>query len=82
MVFAYGKHTDNENLKEWIFDLLEKIPARAQQNHHSMGRMGVMPQSAYDTQALLEQRKNIATKELPEMLRWIPDIQRERRKID
>ena len=62
MVFAYGKHTDNENLKEWIFDLLEKIPAERNRIITAWEELGVMPQSAYDTQALLEQRKEYCDK--------------------
>src|SRR5574344_835709 len=62
MVFAYGKHTDNENLKEWIFDLLEKIPAEHNRIITTWKELGVMPQSAYDTQALLEQRKEYCDK--------------------
>lgn len=62
MLFAYGKQTGDEKLKERIFDLLESIPAEANSVIDTWAHYGIVARNAYDTQALLEQTKNYCNK--------------------
>lgn len=58
LLFAYGKQTDNETLCEKALALLERIPAERNQIITSWAEMGIEAANAYDTQALIELRKN------------------------
>ncbi|MCQ2234737.1 MAG: DUF2851 family protein [Paludibacteraceae bacterium] len=62
MLFAYGKHTGNEALKERAFDLLNSLPAEENSISKIWSEYGFTPKNAYDTQALLEQKKNYCDK--------------------
>lgn len=62
LLFAYGKHTMDENRCEWAFDMLEHLPA--EQNHilRSWGKAGIKATSAADSQALIQLRRNYCDK--------------------
>lgn len=57
MVFCYGKMTGNDVVKDYAFELLEKIPAESNNIITTWCNYGAKPQSAYDTQALIELKK-------------------------
>lgn len=62
MLFAYGKQMGNEAIKERVFDLLESIPAEQNAVIDTWKSYGIVASNAYDTQALLEQKKNYCDK--------------------
>lgn len=62
MLFAYGKHNGDEKMTERIFELLETIPAEQNSVVAVWQNYGVAVNNAYDTQALLELKKNYCDK--------------------
>jgi hypothetical protein len=58
LLFAYSKQIDNEAVSEEALALLERIPAERNQIITLWAEMGIEAANAYDTQALIELRKN------------------------
>ncbi|NJO90982.1 MAG: DUF2851 family protein [Chloroflexia bacterium] len=56
MLFVYGKHTENENLKDRAIQFLEKLAPENNNIIKSWKRLGISVSSSFDSQALLEQK--------------------------
>ncbi len=57
-LFAYASKTGNETLKEKAILLLEEIPAEKNNIINNWNNIGIKCDSAYDSQALLQLKKN------------------------
>lgn len=62
MLFAYAKQMGKEQLQDRVIDLLESIPAEKNSVIDAWHKYGVEAHNAFDTQALLEQKKNYCDK--------------------
>lgn len=54
MQFAYGRVTENERIRERAMDLLESIAAEDNRYMRRWAAYGAEPQSAFESQALLQ----------------------------
>ena len=61
-LFLYGKRKDNEDYKEKAFQLLEEIKPEKNSIITKWKALGMEPESAYQTQALLQLKNEYCTK--------------------
>ncbi len=57
-IFTYGQHTDNEIIKNKAINFLEELKPEKNKIINMWNAMGIKTSSAFDTQALLEQKKS------------------------
>ncbi|TAD86279.1 MAG: DUF2851 family protein [Bacteroidetes bacterium] len=57
-LFAYGLHTDNSALKDKALAWLEILPAEKNSKIAPLTQLGVVPKSAFESQALLQLKTN------------------------
>jgi len=62
LLFAYGIHKDDEELKERAIDLLSKLKAEKNGIISKWSRLGMKANSAFDSQALIEQYNHYCRK--------------------
>jgi hypothetical protein len=64
MLFAYGKHRNDENMKERAFDLLELLKPEDNKFTRWYKDIGFPNNTAYDSQAIIGLRENYCEKRL------------------
>lgn len=62
MLFAYGKHRNDENMKERAFDLLELLKPEDNKFTRWYKEIGFSNETAYDSQAIMGLRENYCEK--------------------
>ncbi len=62
IIFLYGKMKDNDEYKEKAFQLLEEVPAEKNNTITKWNELGMTPESAYQSQALLQLKNEYCTK--------------------
>ena len=60
-LFLYGKRKDDAVFKDRALQLLEEISAEKNKTINQWKSLGMSPQSAYDTQALLQLKNEYCT---------------------
>lgn len=63
VLFAYGKHTGNETLQQYSFELLEQIPCEDNQLITDWKSLGVDFKSAYESQSMIQLRTNYCNRQ-------------------
>ncbi len=61
-LFLYGKWKDEEDYKDRAFQLLEEVPAEKNSIISKWEELGMLPKSAYETQALLQLKNEYCSK--------------------
>ncbi len=61
-IFTYGQLTDNENVKNKAINFIEELKPEKNRIISMWNTMGIKTSSAFDTQALLEQKKSYCDK--------------------
>jgi len=58
ILFVYGQMMSNENLEQKALNILHQLPAESNQIVSNWAQLGVHARSAFDSQALIELKKN------------------------
>lgn len=61
-LFLYGKWKDEQSYTDRVFQLLEEVPAEKNNIISKWEELGMLPKSAYETQALLQLKNEYCTK--------------------
>ena len=61
-LFLYGNRKDEEDYKDRAFQLLEEVPAERNSIISKWEELGMLPKSAYETQALLQLKNEYCSK--------------------